>query len=245
MSLIRHRHWWNRQALDLATHLLGPGRPAFANLIRTNKNLDPFLRHRRSALIHARANAIAKLFAILTILWIPIDALTMEKSVWLPLAILRGFAGCLFIFVAWFSARQSEEDNPLNSVLLLFTVPIIFFATSNILIELSDGNSLSITVLTAYYYLPFIVVAGLALFPLTVSESILVIISFVGLISLGSNTFDIKGLPNYDLGMTWLLFLIGCIAMIAGTTQLHLLITTTEQSVRDGLTHAYRRDVGE
>jgi len=98
---------------------------------------------------------------------------------------------------------------------------------------------------TAYYYLPFIIAAGLSLFPLTAAESgvvgAFVIIAMAAAVAIWPNSLG----KQSALMTLWRLTLIVAISSLGGLSQLRFLMRLTEQATRDGLTGLLARKVGE
>ncbi|MCW8970284.1 MAG: GGDEF domain-containing protein, partial [Rhodospirillales bacterium] len=59
-----------------------------------------YLKRHRADFIASRIRIIAALFAILTLLWIPMDIVVFDATLWKPLALMRGAAVALFVFLA-------------------------------------------------------------------------------------------------------------------------------------------------
>jgi diguanylate cyclase (GGDEF)-like protein len=203
----------------------------------------PAVSRERVSLVMARVRQIYAAFSVLTVLWIPIDAISVPWPQWGELAIGRviaslAFAACAMRRVAWPSTTVHRQ------VALLFSVPIAFFFFANgVLSDSTDPASLAAS--TAYYYLPFIIAAGLSLFPLTAVESAtagsLVVVAMGAAVLVWPNSLD----GQSTIMTLWRLALIAAISGLAGLSQLHFLIKLTEQATRDGLTGLLVRRVGE
>jgi diguanylate cyclase (GGDEF)-like protein len=96
-----------------------------------------------------------------------------------------------------------------------------------------------------YAFLPFVMLAGLSVFPLTLIEClvfaapILVIQALTAV--LGWHVFD---WPTAAASF-WLLLLITSVSAMAGTSQLGFIIVLVREAVRDGLTGCFSRRSGE
>ncbi len=204
----------------------------------------PAVSRERASLVATRVRQVSAVFSLLTLVWIAIDAISVPWPQWGELAAGRvlaclAFAGCAMRrSVAWPSRTALRE------VGLLFLVPLVFFFFSNgVLGDSTDQASLATS--TAYYYLPFVIVVGLSLFPLTAVEA-----AVLGGLVLGSMAVAIPIWPNSLGGQSsvmtvWRLTVIAGISGLAGLSQLHFLIKLTEQATRDGLTGLLVRGVGE
>lgn len=228
---------WSPEALDL----LLPLRHA------------PVAARQRADLITRRVRLIAGLFSILTLAWIFIDAATIPWPYWGEIAIGRAVASLAFLGLAlrpsiggphrgaaggpWLHAHAICEVGALTAV------PLAFFLYTNGVLSISGYHG-ALAVSTAYFYLPFIVAAGLGIFPLTALEAALP----AGL-AVAAMFLAVEQWPQFlggqsGIATVWRLILIAGIAALAGMSQLRFLLRLTEQATRDGLTHLLLRRVG-
>lgn len=205
---------------------------------------SPAVLHERVSLVTTRTRQIAAVFSVLTILWIGIDAANVPWPQWGQLAAGRLVASLAFAACAARRSLAWPNTTVLRETGLLFMVPLVFFFYSNAVLGDSISDS-SLATSTAYYYLPFILAAGLSLFPLTALESFalgsVMIAAMAGAIVMWPSS-----LGEQSAVMTlWRLTLIAAICGLAGVNQLQFLIRITEQATRDGLTGLLVRRVGE
>jgi diguanylate cyclase (GGDEF)-like protein len=204
----------------------------------------PAVARERVDLIAARVRQISWAFSLFTVLWIAIDALTVAWPGWGMLAMGRVFASLAFVGIAMRRRRTWPATPALAETTLLFSVPIAFFLYANSVLG-ESVNAGSLATSTAYYYLPFIIGAGLSLFPLAAVESVT-----VGALVVAAMVAGIVIWPNSLAGQSelltlWRLTLIVAISSLAGLSQLHFLVRLTEQATRDGLTGLLVRRVGD
>lgn len=211
----------------------------------------------RSQLIAGRVHWIALCFAVLTIAWIAIDAAAFARALWVPLASGRMLAALAFAVIAMQTHKLRSTQAAFWYLSALFAVPVCFFIYSMGVIGSSTSTSMPVLLTSAYMYLPFIVVTGLAIFPLTFQENLLVggslLTAFAGaLLMLGfggphGHALQSASIPHSQMSfsMLWPIMLVGGVAAIAGTSQLQFLLAATEQSARDALTGLYTRRSGE
>jgi len=198
----------------------------------------------RLRLIKGRVRQISAAFSVLTVLWIAVDFLTMPWPLWGELAVGRIAASMAFLACAMWRPKNWPASSVLGALVALFAVPIVFFLFSSALVN-EFGVQSSIAANTAYHYLPFIVAAGLSLFPLTAFESAV----------LGGGTVAAMLIANYLWPMAldgqsavmtlWRLVVITSIGALAALSQLHFLIQLINQATRDGLTGLLARRLGE
>lgn len=96
-----------------------------------------------------------------------------------------------------------------------------------------------------YAFLPFVMVAGLSVFPLTASEGAVFavpVLAAEALIALMQ--LDMLNWASH-LGAFWLLLLIATVAILAGMSQLSFMMSLIRQATHDGLTGCFARASGE
>jgi diguanylate cyclase (GGDEF)-like protein len=204
---------------------------------------SPTVMRERVNHVALRVRRISAVLSLLTVLWIGVDMATVPWPQWGGLMAGRLVASLAFGVYAY--GRLSWPNIiPLREVGFLLTVPLALYFYSNVVVGGgATGNSLGIV--TAYYYLPFVLAAGLSLFPLTVLES-----TVLGSVVIAAMAIAIQIWPHPLAGhsaamMLWLLTLVAGISGVAGVNQLDFLIRLTEQATRDGLTGLLVRRVGE
>ncbi|MBF0612614.1 MAG: GGDEF domain-containing protein [Magnetococcales bacterium] len=101
------------------------------------------------------------------------------------------------------------------------------------------------SLITGYAFLPFVMAAGISIFPLTALEGALFAVP--GLIA---QIMVMQGGSNFGgrsdaLGMLWLLVLVAGIAILSGMSQLHFWSEIVNKTSKDPLTGAYNRATGQ
>jgi len=200
---------------------------------------------RRAAAIISRVRLLALMFAILTPAWSVIDYFVFPVDIWMPLTLLRVSAGAAFLAIfLCYSHKEKRLSKAYQALIFLFLIPAIFYPVSQyflmsaVLIVYS-----AYLVSVAYAFLPYILMACLAFFPLSLKESL--VLSFLVLaaqltgILMPQNNHFIN-----DYNTLWLLVLLGCIATMSGISQLALMIALVRQAVRDALTGCFIRSSG-
>jgi len=205
---------------------------------------SPAVSRERVNLIRARVRQIAGVFSVLTVIWIAIDTVTVSWPQWGELALGRVATALAFTWISLGRSRTWPTTSAMREVGSLIAVSLAFFLYANtVLVQNAETGSLAVG--TAYYYLPFIIAAGLSIFPLTALES-----SLFALVCILSMTVAIIVWPGLlsgeaPLSTLWRLGLISGISILAGMSQLRFLLRLTEQAARDGLTGLLVRRVGE
>jgi len=197
----------------------------------------------RGRLIVARVRQIAAVFAILTLAWIAIDAATLPHTLWIRLAAGRAIASAAFALLAATPFDAGPTTAPHRALALLIAVPLVFFLYADALFATADAAP-SMAAITAYCYTPFIVAAGLSIFPLTALESAAYgaapLLAMVVAIAVWPSLLD----DQSPVATVWRVALIVGISGLAGLSQLRFLLQLTDQATRDGLTGLLVRRVG-
>ena len=205
----------------------------------------PIIQRRRAVLIHSRVRMVAAAFAVLTPLWVAIDVVIFPWPLWGWLAGLRVVASVAFGALALRYRVSDDMGSAWRGLALLLAVPTVFFLASHPM--LNDGviAGSAAAVAAGYAFLPFVMVAGLSVFPLTAVEGILFALPLLSAHMVagvyGSLVFPF---PSY-LGALWLLLLIMAVAALAAMSQLHFMMALVHQASHDGLTGAFSRRIGE
>jgi diguanylate cyclase (GGDEF)-like protein len=251
------RAW--KERMEQRPHTKPQGAPAMAALERALRSLRGSMDllapsnhpaaavRERTDLITRRVRLIAGIFAVLTLAWTPIDAYTIRWPYWGEVMLGRVVAAALFAGLALRPGHWPRFNATLE-VTLLVAIPLGFFLYTNNVLSISGyfggaGGMLAVT--TAYFFLPFLVAAGLGIFPLTASEAVLP----AGL-AIGAMALAVELWPQFlggqsGLATIWRIVLIAGIATLAGMSQLRFLLRLTAAAMRDGLTGLLARRVGE
>lgn len=207
---------------------------------------SPLVQRRRSLLIISRVRMVAGAFAILTPIWIPVDLMIFSSPLGLYIGLLRAAATVAFGAVA-LSFRSAEDINTAHRALgCLLAIPTLFFLVSQpVLAGFQIETQPQQVIAAGYAFLPFVMVAGLSVFPITAVEGVLLsvpllianlIVAFLG--------YQVLTFASH-LGALWLLTLLAVVATLAGMSQLHFMMQLVSQASHDGLTKAFTRRVGE
>ncbi|MGE5503251.1 MAG: diguanylate cyclase [Actinomycetota bacterium] len=205
-----------------------------------------FVTRRRSLLILSRVRLVAATFAVLTPLWIPVDLYIFETALGMYLAALRVLASIAFVLLS-LSHRGSDSVVVARwGLVWLLAIPTVFFLISHpLLAQFAITDPAQQVIAAGYAFLPFVMVAGLSVFPITAIEGVLLAAPLLA-------AYLLTGVLGYQLlpfashlGALWLLLLLAMVATLAGMSQLHFMSQLVDQSSHDGLTRAYNRRVGE
>ncbi len=212
--------------------------------------LTPFkhpllINHHRTGLLIARVRLFALAFALLTPLWGIVDLIAFPSSLALQLIGLR-LVVCLAFFALLLFYRDSARiADAYLAMLILFAIPTLFYVSSHTLLAHYALSDMSAAVASGYAFLPFVLMAGLALFPLTLLENLLVVGALLlAQLLAGYLNWSTLNWPSFA-GAFWLLMLIGGVTNLACMSQLAFMIALLRQAIRDDLTGMFSRGSGE
>lgn len=229
---------------------VGPDELEATNLLkwirRTNFNdiVDSEMHSRdfcgsRAEYIFMRVRLLAFVFAILSVLWIPVDAVIVPKEAFVSILYLRLAYSGLFLILGMLSLGYQKMLFAHLRLAAFVLIPCAFYVGSRLVLS-SDTDIEG--VLVGYSFLPFLTVVLLAIFPLTLFEGI-IYASLVGITFLGSEIYFIGSLSISMMIDIWLLTLLAVIAIWAQLAQLHMLLRLYREASRDPLTGLVNRRV--
>lgn len=200
---------------------------------------------KRAAVIASRVRLISLIFFVCTPLWIPLDALFLPDDLWQAVAIAHIVAALCFLGLT-ISARGVITINAaLAHMLLLLLVPTVFYSFVYIYLAGADLDWLATSFSMGYTILPFVVVAGMGIFPLTYVESIAITVPIL-LVQIAATSLQLPvfNWPSF-VGSLWLLVLISGVATLSCCSQLALMILLVRENIRDSLTGCFARASGQ
>ena len=232
----------------LATLLPSELKPnEFMKLIIPHRH-SMLMSQRRATLIVNRVRLFAFLFAVLTPVWGIIDVMVFSYPLWFGLAACRLLACLAFTCLLLFYRPSGNLFDAYRAVALLFAIPTAFYIASHTLLvsyQLTQISQLSAVVATGYAFLPFVLVAGLAIFPLTLLENtIMASVLLLAQAVAGYLSWSTLNWPSFAGGF-WLLILIAAVTALASLSQLAFMIALVRQAIRDPLTGVFSRGSGQ
>lgn len=203
------------------------------------------LTRRRATMVVNRVRLFALLFAVLTPLWSVVDLLVFPFPLWLNLAMMRLMAGAAFASLVLNYRPSGELFDAYRAMALLFAIPTVFYIASFTLLGHYQLTGISAAIGAGYAFLPFVLLAGLSIFPLTLIEN-LVIASpiLIAQFMAGWLRWTTLEWPSFA-GAFWLLVLLTGVSALAGMSQLAFMIALVRQAIRDPLTGVFSRSSGE
>lgn len=219
-------------------------REELERLLRPSRN-RPLLDRQRAKVIIFRVRLVALLFAILTPLWIGVDMILMTPDASTNLAVARVVASAAFGLIAAFYPLSHRLRAAWGALGLLLLVPIGFFLFSHPYLASKDLQGVENAIASGYAFLPFIMAAGLSLFPLTLLEGALYAVPVLAA-QMAVLLLDLDAIVwTTHVGALWLLLLISVVSTCSGMSQLHLMDGLIHESSHDPLTGALTRRASE
>lgn len=203
------------------------------------------LHRRRATMIVSRVRIVSAMFALLTPLWIIVDVAAFPREIWLPLVLARVAATLAFLVITLMPVRMNRMRDAYRTLGLLLAVPTAFFLFSYQHMAQFDLHGVQQAVSTGYAFLPFVMLAGLAIFPLTLLENLAFITPLLMMQLIAAVTrLPLLDWPTFAASF-WLLLLIAGVAMLAGLSQLAFIIVLVREAIRDNMTGCFSRPSGE
>lgn len=205
----------------------------------------PLLVRRRAEMIISRVRMVAALFALLTPLWIIVDVLVFAWPVSAMLATGRLVTSLAFGLLALSYGKSTKMADAYRALAMMFGIPTLFFIYSHPLLSHFHMEGTAAAIAAGYAFLPFVMVAGLSVFPLTAVEGALFALPvLLAEAMVAFMQLDMLSWSSH-LGAFWLLLLIAAVAALAGMSQLSFMISLVGQASHDGLTGCFARSSGE
>jgi len=213
-------------------------------LIRSRDHIS-LLSSRRVTMIVSRVRLVAGLFAVLTPLWIIVDIVAFPQEIWLGLASARLAATLAFVAILVSLRKMHNLADAYRALAMLLAVPTSFFLFSYQHMAQFQLVGFQQAFATGYAFLPFVMLAGLSVFPLTLLESVIFATPML-LIQVGASLMQLQIMEwPTSAASFWLLLLISGVSTLAGLSQLAFMIVLVREAIRDGLTGCFSRNSGE
>lgn len=131
-----------------------------------------YLTRHRMENINTRIRVVAGAFSILTLIWGVIDYVSLGFNDFFLIILFRLFAASVF---AWLALRPKIYPNKwitLGLLALLMSMPMLLFLVAKFVFNEADLNTLGEINSLLYRALPYVVLAGLSIFPLVFIEGL-------------------------------------------------------------------------
>lgn len=193
----------------------------------------------RAEFIYMRVRLLAFVFALLAIIWIPVDILIVPEESIFAILILRIIYSGLFLFLGMLVSNAQKLHVAQLRLMAFVLIPCVFYVCSRFILSSDTGTE---GALIGYSFLPYLTVVLLAIFPLTLIEGISYA-SLVGITFFISEVYFDGALTLSSFGNIWLLTLLAGIAIWAQLAQLQMLLRLYREASRDPLTGLVNRRV--
>jgi len=202
----------------------------------------PITRH-RAAIMQSRIYFFCVVFAVLVPTWSVIDLLFMPDGLWSELLSIRALSAATFAALAW----QSRKDPELRRARLLLAgmlaVTPLFYIASDHWISAYELSGTEQVVAQLYALLPFVMVAGLTLFPLTLAEFLAYAAPMLLVVVFTRYPQESGEIPQ-AVATIWLFLLILGVALFASLNQLRYMLSQVSRASYDVLTGLLTRRAG-
>jgi diguanylate cyclase (GGDEF)-like protein len=213
-------------------------------LFRARRHTTRFTTHRVATIV-ARVRLIAALFAVVSPLWVLMDLWAFDAEISQDMALLRTVGGVAFAAVVILAQGAHTLRDAYRALFFLFAIPAAFYLFAYMHVLRGDPDGVLDGFALGIGSMPFVMLAGLALFPLTVAESATLAIFVLGVNVVASGSYVASMSWAAFFGTFWVLVVVGSTGVLAALSQLTYLIIVTRDGLRDSLTGAYSRRPGE
>lgn len=203
----------------------------------------PYLARHRLESVVARIRLVAVAFSGLTLVWIAFDAITLSRNQWLTLAVFRLMAVAVFVTLVIVPNRERTRTTVLGMLGLTLSMPMLLFGVAQFILGQTHLEGLAAINRHLYEALPFVVLAGLSIFPLVAAEGLifavplLAMVALVQIASVGLN-------PVRLFSTLWVLGLVLGVYLLTCAIQLHYMMALLRRASHDPLTGALTRRSG-
>jgi diguanylate cyclase (GGDEF)-like protein len=202
----------------------------------------PISRH-RAAIMQSRVYFFCVIFALLVPSWAVVDLLFMPSGLWGELLFIRIVSAAAFALLAW----QARKDPNLTRARLLLAgmlaITPLFYIASSHWIDTYELSGSELVVAELYALLPFVMVAGLTLFPLTLIEFLGYAVPML-LVTIFTSFPESSAEIPQAVSTIWLFLLILGVALFSSMNQLRYMLSQVSRASYDVLTGLLTRRAG-
>ncbi|MET0028371.1 MAG: GGDEF domain-containing protein [Candidatus Thiodiazotropha sp.] len=202
----------------------------------------PICRH-RAAIMQSRTFFFSAVFAVLVPLWSLVDLMFLPAGLWAELLSIRLLSALIFAAVAWQARKEPALNRARWLLAVMLAVTPLFYLASNHWIDAYELSGTERVVAELYALLPFVMVAGLTLFPLTLVEFLAYAVPMI-LVVAWSNLPESPAELTHAVSTIWLLLLILGVALFSSLTQLRYMLSQVSRASYDVLTGLLTRRAG-
>ncbi len=203
-----------------------------------------YVQHQRIDVLRMRVVITSYLFSVLAILWGVVDYFAFPRQIFFSLLTARLILSAIFVAIALFSVSRQKASTLVGMIAFSLALLTTFYFLCSPPPS-AKGTFLGEMVFTSYSLLPFILFSGLGFFPITVIESVLLIVPMLTVFSIKASNVITSYPDSLNFGSIWIMMVLGCIATLTSLSQLRLLIQQVSLAAYDTLTGCLCRKYGE
>ena len=211
----------------------------------SNLSHSPLLRRRRARVILSRVRFLSLICVVAFPFGFLFDITTFDVESYITLGISRLLMSvlCLALFFG-ISGGETLRD-AYRALGIFFAILLTFQTMYQPLLDVTDVFEITSVAAAGYALFPFLIVACIAVFPLTVKEAVLTLVLFFVVQMLILILMPENADPHQRLGILLTLTMTGLLCTFAAISQLLYLSLLIDQASVDSLTHCYSRNSGE
>ncbi|MBR9866113.1 MAG: GGDEF domain-containing protein [Oceanospirillales bacterium] len=211
-------------------------------LLSNKQHSMPISRH-RAAIMQSRIFFFCAVFAVLVPTWSLIDLLFLPGSIWLELLLIRLLSAATFALLAWQARKEPDLKRARFMLAGMLSVTPLFYLVSDHWLQAYELTGTEQVIAELYALLPFVMIAGLTLFPLTLKELLAYATPMLAVVVLSSIP-EAKSDISEAVSTIWLFSLILGVAMFASLNQLRYMLSQVNRASYDVLTGLLTRRAG-
>ncbi len=207
------------------------------DILSTRHHSDDFI-ETRAEFIERRLRFMALFYAIAVPLWIPADYLLISAAHFGPMATARLVLAAILLTLGLLTLRKLDSRRIHALLVLTIAAPTAFYVVTMLILQ----HGVAETPLAGYSFMPFLMVAMLGVFPLTVAWGLgltsLIVLMHLALVAwLG----QLATVETFDA--LWVFALFAGVALWIQSGQLLMLLRLYRESTQDPLTGMINRRV--
>jgi diguanylate cyclase (GGDEF)-like protein len=216
-----------------------------ASCVLVSRGHMPLLMVKRAHAILSRLRLLTIGLCIITLVWVMVDRYVFNIGISSGLTHARLLASASFFFLYLYLKNANSMEQAWCGIGIFFFIPTLLYLHVSSFFEAHVLEESLRQAVIAHLFFPFLLIAGISIFPLTTLESVLISI----LIFSAKTWADLMYAQTFDhhlvVGEMWLLLLLSTISVLSNASQLRFIISLVKQTIRDPLTQCFSRQNGE
>jgi diguanylate cyclase (GGDEF)-like protein len=199
----------------------------------------------RATTIVSRVRLLAALFAVLSPIWLAVDLLALGFDAARDLVPVRLLSAVAFGAIVLSLRKMHALRDAYRALFLFLTVVGAVFLYAGVHSAELHFKGMPVASAMGYTYLPFLVLASMAIFPLTLFEGIAFSVPAI-LVPLGFPLLTQPAVdPAHAAATFFVMLFVAAVALLAGISQLALMLVLSREALHDPLTRCVSRPGGE